>query len=530
MEDMAKHPRLVKRGNVWYARIYVPRDIQKTFGKAEIPRSLRTSDHRQALHKLRTEIDPHYEKVFADHRTEQSRLSQPPLEELTEDQIRLIGDAYFRHLLEEDEEWRIDGFEADNDDGRERAFEDYAGDIETLGDLNRRHLATGVQSDFMKDEAREVLSWEDVDLRLSEASPSWPKVINAVLKASIRANDAKRQRNAGDVVETPAPAPAAKDRVTVTNLFEWWKMDHVAGKKTARTADEYESKTKALVKWLGHDDAMRITGEKLSDYLDHVQQERCLSLKTVGDKYLPHLKAIFRAGASRKKIPANPTEGLRRVVPKKVRTRPSGFTDAEAKVVLAAANGSLLADDKRSAENRLAARWVPWVCAYAGARVTEITQLRKQDVYQEHGVWLINITPEAGSGKTGEYRLVPIHPHLVEMGFLDFVRSRPDGPLFYQPRPGNERRGTKSSQAENVSKALCKWVTSLFDPWDARLQPNHAWRHRLKTVGRDVGIELHYLNMLQGHSDGSAAAGYGETTVKALDRELRKIPAFKVDA
>lgn len=523
---MAKHPRLHKRGSVYYARVSVPKDIRETFGKPEIWKSLGTRDFREAVQKLRTEADPYIERLFADHRRELTRLAQPPLEELTDDQIRAIGDAYYRHLLEEDEEWRESGFEADNEDGRERSFEEYAADIEDQGDLRRHELPRGIQAEFMKDEARDVLSWEDVNLNLSEVSPSWPKVVNAVLKASIRANDAKRKRNAGDVVDTPPPVPPIKERVSVTNLFEWWKQDHLADGRAPRTVDEYDAKTQALISWLGHDDAQRVTGEVLSDYLDHAQQDKKLSLRTVADKYLPHLKAIFRAGASRKKLPANPTEGLRRVTPTKVTTRSQGFTDVEVKTILSAADRSVGSNDRRSLENKIAAKWVPWICAYSGARITEITQLRKQDVFQEHGVWLINITPDAGSVKDRKYRLVPVHPHLVEMGFIEFVKAHPDGPLFYQPDP--DRKGKKSTQAESVGKALCKWVQSLFEPWDTRLQPNHAWRHRFKTVGRDVGMELHYLNLIQGHADGSASSGYGETTIQALEREMQKVPTIKL--
>ncbi|MEC5293197.1 hypothetical protein, partial [Aurantimonas sp. C2-3-R2] len=31
-------------------------------------------------------------------------------------------------------------------------------------------------------------------------------------------------------------------------------------------------------------------------------------------------------------------------------------------------------------------RWVPWICAYTGARVNEITQLRRQDIKQIDGI------------------------------------------------------------------------------------------------------------------------------------------------
>jgi hypothetical protein len=37
-------------------------------------------------------------------------------------------------------------------------------------------------------------------------------------------------------------------------------------------------------------------------------------------------------------------------------------------------------------------------------RVSEITQLRKEDVRREGGRWVIRITPEAGTMKAGHYR------------------------------------------------------------------------------------------------------------------------------
>jgi integrase len=61
--------------------------------------------------------------------------------------------------------------------------------------------------------------------------------------------------------------------------------------------------------------------------------------------------------------------------------RDRDFTEAEASKILAAAlapHGGRL-----SAEHAAARRWVPWMCAYSGARVGEITQLRHKDVLEK---------------------------------------------------------------------------------------------------------------------------------------------------
>ena len=66
----------------------------------------------------------------------------------------------------------------------------------------------------------------------------------------------------------------------------------------------------------------------------------------------------------------------------------------------------------------LQSEWVPWLCAFTGARVTKITApgrkaLRRSTAScrKDHG------------HEDGEYRDVPLHPQLVEIGFLKFVEA-----------------------------------------------------------------------------------------------------------
>jgi integrase len=83
-----------------------------------------------------------------------------------------------------------------------------------------------------------------------------------------------------------------------------------------------------------------------------------------------------------------------------------------------------------------ARRWVPWLCAYTGARVGELTQLRACDIERRPFGPVMRITPDAGTVKTDEARTVPLHQHLIEMGLLDYVaavaRLGKQAPLFYK--------------------------------------------------------------------------------------------------
>ena len=101
-------------------------------------------------------------------------------------------------------------------------------------------------------------------------------------------------------------------------------------------------------------------------------------------------------------------------------TRSKGYVHDEAVAILSAA----LAYKRSSREldkTAAAKRWVPWLCALSGARVGEMVQLRRRDVQRHGSHWMMTITPEAGPVKNKKRRDVPVHPQLLEHGFIAFV-------------------------------------------------------------------------------------------------------------
>jgi hypothetical protein len=55
---------------------------------------------------------------------------------------------------------------------------------------------------------------------------------------------------------------------------------------------------------------------------------------------------------------------------------------------------------------------------------------------------------------------VPLHEHIIEQGFLDFVRSRRDGPLFY-----NLRRDTTPDDPAKPKRARSVTVVNRLATW-----------------------------------------------------------------
>jgi integrase len=151
--------------------------------------------------------------------------------------------------------------------------------------------------------------------------------------------------------------------------------------------------------------------------------------------------------------------------------------------------------------------------------VSEISQLRVEDVVQLEGFWCVRFAPEAGSLKnSNSERAVPLHPSLISQGFLEFVKQVGSGPLYFDTKP--DRFGSRGGRA---TKVLSSWVRSL-GLTDPRLSPSHSWRHRLRTLGRRHGLATDILDAITGHQRKTVADSYGEFPMRALYRELEKIP------
>jgi integrase len=155
-----------------------------------------------------------------------------------------------------------------------------------------------------------------------------------------------------------------------------------------------------------------------------------------------------------------------------------------------------------------------------------MSQLRKEDVQFHEGHWLLWITPEAGSTKTGNPRFVAVHPHLVEQGFVEFVRRQKAGPLFYDKTLARVA-DPKHPQHKKVGEKLCKWIRSKeVGVTDKRIKPNHAWRHTFKTKARSIGMDAGMREYMAGHAPRTEGEAYGEYPSEALAREIAKLPRF----
>src|SRR5665213_278272 len=322
-------------------------------------------------------------------------------------------------------------------------------------------------------------------------------------------------------VTTPTSA-----KVSLKGLAEtWWVEAKAAGRKPS-THDSYTNTLAAFVGYLGHDDASRVTRHDVVGFKDHrlasvnPRNGLPISAKTVKDSDLSALKTIFGWAKTNGKVDTNPAAGVTIKLGKPRKLRSKGFTDAEARTVL---NAALRVSHGQERPKTFAAkRWVPWLCAYTGARVGELAQLRKEDIRRDGTHWIATITPDAGTVKTNEARDVVLHKHLVELGFTAFVKKASPGHLFITLSPS----GDVSGPLQGVKNRIAEFVRAVVS--DKNVAPSHAWRHRFKTVGIEAGIEHRILDVIQGHSPRSVAEGYGEVTIKTQAAAIKKLPRYKV--
>lgn len=296
----------------------------------------------------------------------------------------------------------------------------------------------------------------------------------------------------------------------------------------AETVQQFRAIIKHLIGFLGHDNAHRVRRADIVKWRDHLRSEigprgKPRSAKTINDSYLSAARSVFAFGLDSLLLTANPAANVKPLPKDKTPVlRERDFTKAEQNMILSASFAE--APARLSAHKAAARRWVPWLCAYTGARVNEMTQLRCKDVAQIDGVWTVHITPEAGSVKTGIARTVPLHEHLMEQGFLDFVKGM-DGPLFYDAAARRKEGGRAPYKL--VGNKLADWVRKLG--LGAGVAPNHGWRHTFKTIAREVAIPEAAADYIQGHSGKTQGRKYGAHNLPTVSNELAKIPRFEID-
>jgi integrase len=251
------------------------------------------------------------------------------------------------------------------------------------------------------------------------------------------------------------------------------------------------------------------------------------SANTVREVWLSSARTVFQWGVRHKHVGKNPFSDVHVDVPRKIRLRETkAFRPEEARLILKAT----LAYGKPKTAQERARRWVFWLCAYSGARAGEMTQLRGIDIQNRGAFHSMTITPEAGTVKDQEVRHVPLHEHIIEQGFLEFVKQTGKGPLFYNPQTTTEPENPlkpRRARAATTRAHLSSWVREL-GVTDPEVKPTHAWRHTFKQMASRVGISETVHDEITGHEQATEGRKYARPTIEDMADALKKFPKYNL--
>jgi site-specific recombinase XerD len=146
--------------------------------------------------------------------------------------------------------------------------------------------------------------------------------------------------------------------------------------------------------------------------------------------------------------------------------------------------------------------WLPLLGAYHGNRLEEFAQLTRADVRNEEGIWYFDINDDDAKQLKNEQskRRVPIHPFILQIGFLAYVEATAPSPtdrIFPTLRPGGPDK--------KLGYFFTKWWTRYrrdIGIYEKGLD-YHSFRHAVTTQLAARRVSLEFRNELLGHEGNS---------------------------
>lgn len=408
---------LIVHRNAFYFRRRVPDAVASRLGRREVRYSLRFARDLHSARIAAMRLAVVADKVF-------TCLSGGCMAELTQDQIKRLTDLWFRQALEAEEEKRLPP-----NRWNEEKLEEY---LETFGLLlSDEREALGL-SDYSRAHSRADRLLEEEGIAAPKDSLEYQALCRELLKAGVRVGEIDLRRAVGDYSDEWAaqgqPPPPPPPSISLQEaLDEYVDRKGRLGQWSTATTSEAVPKLGKFVDHLGPNTPINfITPDQMRTYADEVTK---LPGRATGSRIGPagidgHYSKVreFLNWADNKSYGV--PERLVGIIKlegkiKKAKLRP--FTPDDLDAIFAT---KWYAQDKITKPSKF---WVPLMSLYSGARLEELSQLRVEDINKVDGVWCFAISDE-GEGQSTKTaaacRIVPIHPFLIGLGLLTYVRQR----------------------------------------------------------------------------------------------------------
>jgi hypothetical protein len=331
----------------------------------------------------------------------------------------------------------------------------------------------------------------------------------------------KLDRKMDEILGEPGWKKVTAEPVTFETIIDKWMDKTKNGKKKGPKArEDMERAVRRFTAWLKsknlpHDDLTQVRFEHCRDYRDHLYttDPNPDHLKTHSNN-LAMLGALFSCAAKDRRLSANPFADLEWDRGRK-NSRPD-FTSEERRRIL------LLS---RKADPAI--KWGNWLAAFGGRQNEELADAHARDVVCLNGVWVIYIREE--NRAPGQYlktlartRMVPLHSAILDEGFLEYVKTVGDRPLFHHLKLDSYGRRSGA-------------FTAIINEWlheTVRIRKTfYSHRHVVTSILRNTlepddrpAVDGDIRRYLLGHGKKDVHSGYGENWVKTLKAAIEIIP------
>ncbi len=545
---MKNLPGLVRRGSTYYVRLKVPRHLVTVLKRRELKRSLATKDLREAKRayhravvQLRGAINEAEDRLTRKN-SGPIAVPQDVLESAVRDWFFQLWDRCQAGLLAppkagapayedmiQQAEIELDALSKPDEElhgtllfmGQQMlAKRGYgaarATDVETLAAYIRRGMAlvNGAVIDQYRNNRFHHEPADPLFRRNGDAgsSPAHRAPESLTIEQVIGKFNTDPQR------ENLAP----KNRLGY--LVPFRLLAEVAGEKTAiaSVSRQHAREIQSILAKLPPNATKRFRDKTLPQVAELARRQGLRPIEaTTAENILGNLSAFFSWAVREEYATRNPFEGLQPLQEEKSDDEKRKPYD---EATLVRIFSSPLFTEEQVRKEYPGRYWVPLIALFHGARSNEVCQIEVADVGEEQGIPVFRIKKETDSAQIKRVknahskRVLPIHPKLIALGFLEFVKQ--------------QRERGETVLFPDVRVAATGYRSDNFSKWYARFQRGagvtdrrlafHSFRHSFRDAARAANIPAEIVSELGGWSKGkSERDNYGEG--HSMSRRLQEL-------
>ncbi|AFL69389.1 site-specific integrase [Sulfurospirillum barnesii] len=362
-----------------------------------------------------------------------------------------------------------------------------------------------------KEKTQSRLSEEDTTFEAINGVEISPKLLKSLTK-TFGQNNALELLNAYTKVDEPQHlfsecieryieneylARGWKPKTIVSNRAKLNLALKIMGDKDIKdyTRADFEAYRTVLLKLPTNMNKIPQYKDKSIQELTEMNKASTLTKRTINE-YITSLSAMIEWAIIQGYLINNITKNLKLKIPRKNRDDRLPFNPEEIRIIFEAI--------KPFQTKKPHLYYVTFIGLYNGLRLNEICQLHIEDIKKVKDIWCFDINEDINS--QGELvksvknepskRIVPMHPKLVELGFLDYYRSIVTDkhtrvfPLLTKQRDG-------------YGKVITNFFTKLQSSMIANQNKKvfHSTRHNFIQKLKNARVDDHLRKAITGRSD-----------------------------